>query len=270
MSLSNYLKEQIAKKGYGNMEVYYSLGHCQGDGVSWRGALYSADAMILAARVMDGRDLFRVLKAIHEGGSLRIGHNNNHYYHVYTMTVESDGLPSGVEEAISGTHGKSLSADALQKEVQQMEIAWNRFTDAILEDVRSISREIESIGYAISDSMLYESETVKEITTQNYRVEIQHVPDDSYLEYAHNEELEDLVAGNYNVACVTVMIYEIHDDRTENEIGNASLGGVMYNTSGNSQYLRKVWRQVLREAVTEARTVRFKPKKRKNSFKIAA
>lgn len=270
MSLQNYLKEQVAKKGYPDMDVYYSLGYCQGDGVSWRGAIYSAEAAFLATRVMEGRDLFRVLKAIHEGASIRIGHNSNHYYHANTMTVESDGIPSEIGDTITGPGGKRLSETDLQKEVLKVEKAWGCFSEAMLDDARSIAHDIEKQGYAIIDSMCYEEETVKEITTRNYRVEIQHTPDGGYLDYAENEELEQLVTANCKIACVTATVYEILDNGTEDEISSSSLGGVAFEDGGDNKYLREVWRQVAGNAISEARSVKPKPERRRNLLKIAA
>lgn len=240
MSLKKYFERELATLGYTDVSVEYSLGHCQGDGVAWYGTPDGDGLVKIATRIFTGRDLFRVIRFINQNGaSIHIQRNSygTHYAHENTMDLTEE------------------SGDIDEDKEKEVVKAWQDFVAAIGEDVKDVSVRLRNIGYDIVDSLLFEKESVWEFCTPTVRAEITHEAEDDYLSFASEEEIEDLAAGHgkYKVAMVCARVFQITD--TGEEIGYASLGAVSYNEKDDKAYLREIWREVLSEAVSEARKV---------------
>ena len=122
------------------LEVPWSLGYCQGDGVAFEGLL--DDQRKVTKRLLSAKD-FQLLDYCHRSGSLEgtsildnlsvnVINTNHHYYHWNSFRVET-----GAE----GLYYVHLTAR------QESVIALLR--ESIQKELVSLSREFEALGYKI-------------------------------------------------------------------------------------------------------------------------
>jgi hypothetical protein len=87
-------EEQLVESGYPKeIEVYYSLSYCQGDGVCCElknQTMYWSEISTIAKRLMKEQE-FNKLNSLVEKYDMEvlctIKHNSNHYYHMNTMEI---------------------------------------------------------------------------------------------------------------------------------------------------------------------------------------
>lgn len=131
--LSTYFRYRLEALGYEDMEVEFSLNYCQGDGVAFYGALHSATVRTLAKRLLSGPAIAAVVHALDKGSTLRIQkyYGAGRYCHYNTMEVFV-------------WYGGGLT----KFEEDSLEI----FANLIQDDVRTVSRQLESEGYKILEA----------------------------------------------------------------------------------------------------------------------
>lgn len=131
--LTEDFKEQLAEQGFDGVEIYWSLGYCQGDGVAFYGRVWAQD---LKAKDRRARSLIERLERAGDEISIEITGANGHYHHWNSMTVEVE-FDSEIDE------------DELPARLKIARPAWREELEEYLsERVKEISRELEKSGYA--------------------------------------------------------------------------------------------------------------------------
>ena len=144
--LTEDFKAQIAERGFEDVEVYWSLGYCQGDGVAFYGRVDAEDLKRKDARA---GILIERLEAAGDEILIEITGASGHYHHWNSMTVEI--------EFDNETRDEDLPS--------RLKIArplWREELEEYLsETVKEISRELEKYGYAEIEYR-YDEKTIKD------------------------------------------------------------------------------------------------------------
>jgi hypothetical protein len=143
--LSEDFKIQLAERGFPDVEVFWSLGYCQGDGVAFYGSVYPED---LKEKDPQAAEFIEALEKAGDVLSIAITGENNHYHHWNSMTVEiefesetdDDDLPARLK----------IARPALRENLEEY----------LAEKVKEISRELERSGYAEIEYR-YAEETIR-------------------------------------------------------------------------------------------------------------
>ncbi len=129
--LTEDFKMQLAERGFPNVEVFWSLGYCQGDGVAFYGSVHTED---LKKKDPPARKFIEALEKAGDVLSIGIAGENNHCHHWNSMTVEvefeseEDCLPPRLR----------IARPVLREQLEKY----------LAEKVKEISRELEKSGYA--------------------------------------------------------------------------------------------------------------------------
>lgn len=130
--LTEDFKLQLAERGFPNVQVFWSLGYCQGDGVAFYGSVYPED---LKEKDPPARKFIEALEKAGDVLSIGISGENNHYHHWNSMTVEVE--------------FESEDEDCLPPRLRIARPVWREQLEEYLnEKVKEISRELEKSGYA--------------------------------------------------------------------------------------------------------------------------
>lgn len=131
--LTEDFKTQLAEYGFNGLEVYWSLGYCQGDGVAFYG---NVDTENLKDKDRQAENLIKRLEAAGDEISIEITGKNGHYHHWNSMTVEIE-FPNESDE------------EDLPSRLKIARPVWRESLDEYLDEkVKEISRELEKSGYA--------------------------------------------------------------------------------------------------------------------------
>lgn len=150
--IKQHFHNELVKCGYpDNLTIEYSLGYSQGDGVAFYGNLSvdnikalinrlfstdpsQVDAVSRVKNLMAQKDIEEIISVIQDFGSygLSITRNSHgyHYSHWNCMRIEDNVVNTG------------LLQDSL------LEI-WDRFVLELEDDVKSMSKKLESDGYSL-------------------------------------------------------------------------------------------------------------------------
>lgn len=131
--LTEDFKIQLAELGFEGVDVFWSLGYCQGDGVAFYGRV---DMETLKEKDREARMLIERLEAAGDELSIEITGKNNHYHHWNSMTVEIE-----FENEVDEEDLPSRLKLALPVRRENLE-------EYLSEKVEEISRELEKSGYA--------------------------------------------------------------------------------------------------------------------------
>jgi len=131
--LSEDFKMQLAERGFPRVEVFWSLGYCQGDGVAFYGCVYPES---LKEKDCQAKRLITALEAAGDSLYIEITGANGHYHHWNSMTVEI--------EFESETDDEDLPA---RLKIARPTLREN-LEEHLAERVKEISRELEKSGYA--------------------------------------------------------------------------------------------------------------------------
>ena len=144
--LTGDFKQQLATRGFESVEVYWSLGYCQGDGVAFYGRVWAQD---LKAKDEQAKVLIERLERAGDAIAIEITGANNHYHHWNSMTVEVE-------------FDSDLKDDDLPARLKIARPVWRaEFEEYLSEKVKDISRELEKSGYAEIEYQTSE-ETIKQ------------------------------------------------------------------------------------------------------------
>lgn len=130
--LTEDFKMQLAERGFADVEVFWSLGYCQGDGVAFYGSVYPTD---LKEKDRDAKKFIEALERAGDSLSIGISGENNHYHHWNSMTVEVE-FECETDEEIPAR--LKIARPVLRED----------FESYLDEKVKEISRELEKDGYA--------------------------------------------------------------------------------------------------------------------------
>jgi hypothetical protein len=135
--LTTYFKIRLRRLGYVDVEVRYSLGYSQGDGVAFYGRLDDDSLTLLADRLLEGAEKAAVTRAMKKGWCLEIQGESSRYHHYNSMRVEENGDYSDPYPNL--THREKAACDAL-------------FV-LIKEDVQDVSQTLDREGYNILQAL---------------------------------------------------------------------------------------------------------------------
>jgi len=134
--LTEDFKIQLAERGFADVEVFWSLGYCQGDGVAFYGSVYPTD---LKEKDPNAKKFIEVLEKAGDCLSIGISGENNHYHHPNSMTVEVEFESESDDEEIPAR--LKIARPVLRED----------FEAYLAEKVKEISRELEKSGYSEID-----------------------------------------------------------------------------------------------------------------------
>ncbi len=144
--LTEDFKTQLAELGFEDLDVYWSLGYCQGDGVAFYGCV---DTEYLKKRDQAAKNLIEHLESAGDEPSIEITGKNNFYHHWNSMTVEIK-FESETDE------------EDLPSRLKFARPLWRENLEEYLsERVKEISRELEKSGYAEIEYR-YSEETIRQ------------------------------------------------------------------------------------------------------------
>lgn len=248
--VKEYFEDVLSRMGYGDTEVYYSLGYCQGDGVAFYGEI---DLERVARRILGPkRHIEAVLNVLaDEGGKYGIERprvqripGRGRYDHAFTMEIGGD-LEFLDEDDV----------DSLTRE------AWAEFTEALLEDVQRISYRLERDGYALYEAFLTnedEEQVLYERCVGNCRVRVRtRADEDAPSMFATARECEDfrevcfsLIQGELAVVSMVAEIFNL-DDEDGGPLVDSSLYEVDIKIK-DGKPVRQDFLPIARELVSEA------------------
>lgn len=234
--ISGYFERELEKLGYGLTNAFFSLNHCQGDGMAFYGNPELDD---LADRLMNGHAKAAVKRAIEKGFSLKIVEVpglSNHYSHYNTMSVDDT---TGYADELTPFEERS----------------WEEFLEAVAEDVVEISHRLEREGYALIDAGLYEEEVAREYKTKRFAVRIVLTPDEDFniadwADECLDEDYKDLIAKKVRYFSMRV---EVIARETGLTLGTQYFGGTTYSSKKLKDLGYDYVRQNVSEAIEEAR-----------------
>lgn len=131
--LTEDFKHELTERGFCDVEVYWSLGYCQGDGVAFYGRVWASD---LKEKDERAKVLIDRLERAGDDISIEITGANGHYHHWNSMTVEVE-------------FDSELETDELPSRLKIVRPIWREELEEYLsEKIKEISRELEKSGYA--------------------------------------------------------------------------------------------------------------------------
>lgn len=131
--LTEDFKTQLAEYGFSELEVYWSLGYCQGDGVAFYGRVCSES---LKEKDQTAERLIDALEAAGDMLYIEITGANGHYHHSNSMSVEIEFESETEDEDLPAR--LKIARPVLREELEEY----------LGERVKEISRELEKSGYA--------------------------------------------------------------------------------------------------------------------------
>lgn len=238
-------KHVLEKLGYPSDDINWSLGYCQGDGVSFTGLL---DVKVLAKRLCPDIDE-SVWNGLPDDFVLELNRNPGMRYVHERSTYLSYDL-----EGVVGANPDDWGGVA-------QKVAYARFVQLLEADVVATGSRLGDLGYKIREMSGFDAEMVKSIQTQNFRVEIFKVPDENWdLDFTFGEEepLDDVIAkiesATSEIACIKVRVLQIDEDGEEvNELHELHVGSFHYDKDG-PVFGKCTAREYVSEAIQQARS----------------
>ncbi|TDB44294.1 NgrC [Photorhabdus luminescens subsp. mexicana] len=257
--IKQHFQNELIKRGYPeNLTIEYSLGYCQGDGMAFYGDLGVDDVKALMKRLfstelgqiddvsrvrnlMVQEDIENMLFVLRECGScdLSITRNSygNHYSHWNCMNIDDKVDFTGIfsdEDTMLGTGIEGIN----QKMVERWQDNWDSFVLELVNDVKSISKKLQSDGYSLIEASPCEEKVVWKRATKNFLVRVTELPErDFYM--AHwdwDDEVRDqvicsILEGNERVLGLRV---EVLSRENEIVLGEESLYGLIVDSNDKS------------------------------------
>jgi len=153
-NITQDLTGTLENKGYEGMDVHWSLSHSQGDGVAFYGRLTTDELVNLSERLLSNNEYQR-LKLVGELADfeIEISSTNHHYNHYNTMRVDLDDMQS----------------------LEDFPKIWEllqKLKEAIHNDIRGISRELEEQGYKQIDYYYSKEYAIDSIKANEYEFDV--------------------------------------------------------------------------------------------------
>ena len=139
--LSEWFTERLSELGYEDMGVFWSLSHCQCDGMRFEGELSQENLIEIAKRLMTDEELELFNEFIHNFSIWgKVEGTTHHYYHYNTMrlTIESDFDDMSKEE---------YEEEYDDEFYELFKVLLEDFYKDIKEDIKETSKRLEREGY---------------------------------------------------------------------------------------------------------------------------
>lgn len=242
-----HFKRALAFLGFGECEVMWSLGCCQGDGMAFKNGRVDGDGLKKIVRErFYAKDQKYFFKYIDQGLALTID-QSGHYTHWNSMTVDVD-----------WDQLRDFEADLPDHIYQKLEDRACELRDEVNEYVKEVSQQLEADGYAIIEGTPCESDPdiVREFKTRRFTLRISKVHDDDPDVFSGDEDsdwarIQDIISGKDTYYHLRVEVLDEDDE----VIGESTLHGLTGSreTEGRSFYGER--RFLIKAAIAEARSV---------------
>lgn len=267
--LHAYFNSQLVKAGLPeDLEIQWSLGYCQGDGVAFYGTIHHTQWLELFAHIYPNqkrkyRVFERLAKSIIEwqnywGSTIHITRNQfgYRYSHFNTMELEA---PSAADFCFFYDDRAKKTWYFPVSKVSQYQALWDEFITDLREYIRDLSRRLAQEGYRIIEATPYESQVAYKFETENYRIELvtepHHFYDHHFETYMYDCDFDDVeslcsqvLKGQARFANVYAQVV---DKQTGVALGEDYFGYLTYDpadkTLGGYRYI------LIREAIKAAR-----------------
>ncbi|MDV0844429.1 MULTISPECIES: NgrC [Gammaproteobacteria] len=272
--IKQHFQNELVKHGYpADLTIEYSLGYCQGDGMAFYGSLGvddvqalmkrlfgteqgSADAVRRVKNLMAQKDIDHMINVLRDYGNCDLSITRNsfgqHYSHWNTMRIDSNVDFTGVfpdEETMLGTGIEGINPEMLER----WQGIWDRFIDALQDDVKSLSKRLEADGYKLIEATPYEETVVWQRTTESYQVRVIELPEhefdmDDWDADCRDQTIRDLLDGSQRVLGLRV---EVRDHDGDYILADNSMYGL--TLSIDDKKYDGYRREMLRDVITQVR-----------------
>lgn len=145
--ITEIFQNKLAELGYPTDDISWSLNYCQGDGVAFYG---DVDVPFVAKRILRGDDLILFNNLVEENLAVSVNIYRNSFGHRYshwnTMEVDIDG--DDLDTMMSYLYGDLDSdSDEYTEKCDEIESMLITLRDGISDEIKSVSRELEKLGY---------------------------------------------------------------------------------------------------------------------------
>lgn len=270
--LTSYFNHQLDKLGYpsGDLDLRYRLSFSQGDGVAFYGNLNAADLRQLLPRLyrhsaIDNAylrlrnrryrklvgEMLDAVEAFSDEG-VRIERIDSHYDHYNTMSLSWDHDHDQMMERIEDEATDPETHLARSDEYRE---AWDTLMADLENDIRSVSRQLESDGHDIIMAGRCDAEEVWSFETQRYRVRLIEEPDDDFDISGWEKEcfistMQDFIDGKQRYLAMRA---EVSDLETDEVIGSDNLCGITLAVPANNSRFEGFRSELVSVAIQEAR-----------------
>ncbi len=257
--VTQHFKRQIQKYGYDVAagDICWSLGYCQGDGISFVGSFSGNELKAVCRRLFRGygERMFPTIRALTKGASIKISRTSHHYCHYNTVSIDGD----------------DEGADCTDQEHE----CFIEFVNAVEEDVRDICKGLENDGYAILEAFGFhgEGEIVRTFRTKRFELRISELAEEPENCFGDIEGsvCDDLIGGKFRIRRIMVEVFHLDEDgNADEEIGSSHLGEVWISTDSVDRSYGGYRKQMIEEAISEARAAMGLRKKTKPELAAAA
>lgn len=242
--LRAYFSSQLVTAGFpDDLEIRWSLGYCQGDGMAFYGKLYPDDLCrlfnniypntkrkqkmfsLLAKRIMEWEDMSHF--TIYRNS---FGYRYSHFNTMEIDLPKSDGLYFFTEpEARQDWYFPRTKVNTYQ-------VLWDEFVTDLERYIRDTSRQLESAGYGILESTPYEKQTVYQFNTAQFSVELITAPVDFsyFFNYEDDEDMQQLCQSLIDKRSQCAEVYAVvRDRRTNIALGESDWINLVFDTDDN-------------------------------------
>lgn len=268
--LHAYFNSQLVNAGLpDDLEICWSLGYSQGDGMAFYGNIDYTHWLDLFAHIYPNqkrkyRKFERLVKSIIEWENywdslIRIERNRFGHRYSHFNTMELDALSADSFRFFNDESAKKTWYFPASR-VCEYQALWDEFIAELTEYIRDLSRRLESEGYRIIEATPYESEVAYKFETAHYRIEFVAEPHhfynhhfESYMYDCEYEDVESLCVQAINGQARFASVYaQVLDKQTGISLGEDYFGYLTYDPADKTF---GGYRQVLiREAIKAARS----------------
>lgn len=251
------IENTLTALGYLDMEVAYSLGYCQGDGVAWYGELSRESLAILLPRLLgeltstnEVAKILGVLRDYRRYEKIEITRNCHRYCHENTMTLNSSVEFRGLIDE-DDEHAMS-AAEVTPELLAHWDELWEVFIPKLQRDMRATSLKLRDEGYAILESTSREKVSVWKFATANFTVEFYELPveggDFEWLDAdVQSSTIQAMIRGEQRYVNLKAEVFSCHDWPVATSIGCGFI------VEKNDRTYAGARRLLVQEAIDEAR-----------------
>ncbi|MND15799.1 hypothetical protein D3C80_60330 [compost metagenome] len=272
--IKQHFENELVKHGYpADLTIEYNLGYSQGDGMAFYGSLGVDDVEALSKRLfgteqgqtdavsrvknlMAQKDIRNMIAVLREYGNCDLSITRNsfghHYSHWNTMSVDSNLDFTGEfpdDDSMLGTGIEGINPEMLER----WQGIWDRFVEALQDDVKSLSRKLEGDGYKLIEATPHEETVVWQRTTENYQVRVIELPEhefdmDDWDADCRDQTIRAFLEGSVRVLGLRV---EVRDHDGDYILGDNSMYGLTLSTDDKKYDGYR--REMLRDVITQVR-----------------
>ena len=258
--LNTHFENQLEKLGYIDMQIAYSLSHCQGDGMAWYGEVSQECLSILMPRLVGdlvtAEEIAKMLKVLNDYRryeKLSINRNDHRYCHENTMSIDDTVCFSGLiePEDTVALNGAGVTPDILA----HWDEIWSKFIVTLRRDMRKLSRQLRDYGYKLIECASREDKVVRVYTTQNFTVRFKEKETDldAITEWFDDDLalalIEDMLNGKTKYVVLKAEVIE----NLHNTVISSELIDGIFVPEGSKHY-GGYQRSLLKDAVASARS----------------